>query len=390
MLSSQFNVLLIGGIFKALAVEATQLVARDGPSPSLPTDTNTSKYCSWWVDLRSETSCPTFLEDNFITLEEFRRWNPSITADCNLITGKSYCVEAVNEPVPTLTTTVQTSTTSKTSTSTLTTSSTSKPVVTTTPTTIKTTPTTTPPPTSTKPSNGIETPSPLQSSIVANCDKFYFVQQDDNCDSISKSQGISSAQIIAWNPSVGSSCAGLWANAYACVSIIGHEPSTALPTTTAPSNGIATPTPIQDGMVSNCDSFYKVKDKDTCDSIARSNGILTSQITKWNPTVGSSCSSLWLDYYICISTVGHTPTFTTVEPTKTTKPSNGVATPTPIQTGMTTSCKTFHFVAKDENCQTIVAKYKITLANFVKWNPAVGGTGCKGLWSNTYACVGVL
>ena len=74
MLSSQFNVLLIGGIFKALAVEATQLVARDGPSPSLPADTNTSKYCSWWVDLRSETSCRTFLEDNFITLEEFCRW----------------------------------------------------------------------------------------------------------------------------------------------------------------------------------------------------------------------------------------------------------------------------------------------------------------------------
>ena len=54
-------------------------------------------------------------------------------------------------------------------------------------------------------------------------------------------------------------------------------------------------------MASNCDSFYKVKDKDTCDSIARSNGILTSQITKWNPTVGSSCSSLWLDYVRCSS-----------------------------------------------------------------------------------------
>jgi hypothetical protein len=42
-------------------------------------------------------------------------------------------------------------------------------------------------------------------------------------------------------------------------------------------------------------------DKDTCDSIARSNGILTSQITTWNPTVGSSCSSLWLDYVRCSS-----------------------------------------------------------------------------------------
>jgi hypothetical protein len=88
--------------------------------------------------------------------------------------------------------------------------------------------------------------------------------------------------------------------------------------------------------------------------------------------------------YICISIIGHKPTPTT------TKPGNGITTPTPIQTGMMTRGKTFHFFQTDENCKAIVAKYKITLADFGKWNPAVGGTSCTGLWANTYACVGVL
>jgi hypothetical protein len=52
------------------------------------------------------------------------------------------------------------------------------------------------------------------------------------------------------------------------------------------------------------------------------------------------------------------------------------------------TCKKFHFVQKDETCAVITAKYGISEANFVKWNPAVG-SGCRGMWANTYACVGV-
>ncbi|EFQ31679.1 LysM domain-containing protein [Colletotrichum graminicola M1.001] len=114
-------------------------------------------------------------------------------------------------------------------------------------------------------------------------------------------------------------------------------------------------------MVSSCDRFYKVKSGDTCDAIASSNGVTVQQITTWNPAVKSDCTALWPDYYICISIVGHTPT----------TPGNGVQTPTPIQSGMTTSCKTFHFVTSDQTCDVITASYGITMANFVRWNPAV-------------------
>ncbi|KAI1810267.1 LysM domain-containing protein [Poronia punctata] len=372
MLASVWILLLSTALYDVVAArDVPILAARDseGPSPSLSYDPNTSKYCSWWVDITSTPSCSVILENNFISLQEFIRWNPSITADCgNLVTGKSYCVETTGEPPASTITTSKSSTTTSTN-----------PVTSTSSTKISKT-TSSQTTTTTGSPNGIETPTPTQPSIASNCDKFYLVKQGDTCEAIGTTQGITLAQFLAWNPSAGSSCTGLWADAYACVSIIGHEATTT--TTTTAGNGIATPTPIQPSMVSNCDSFYKVKSGDTCATIASSHGISVSQITTWNPAVGSSCTTLWLDYYICISIVGHTPT--------TTSPGNGIATPTPTQSGMTPNCKTFHLVKSGESCATIASQYHITVAQFVSWNPASGGTSCTGLWANTYACVAIL
>jgi hypothetical protein len=54
-----------------------------------------------------------------------------------------------------------------------------------------------------------------------------------------------------------------------------------------------------------------------------------------------------------------------VKPTMTTKARNDVSTPTPIQTGMTMSCKKFHFVAAGENCDTISKAAGISLAQLI-------------------------
>ncbi|KAF2445203.1 carbohydrate-binding module family 50 protein [Karstenula rhodostoma CBS 690.94] len=324
------------------------------------------------------------LLENFITLDEFRRWNPSITADCGgLVVGKSYCVEVLNEPA------ASTSSSSFSSSAQPTSTSSSAPVVTTPSSTLVTSPSTTAPPTTAPPTNEVETPSPLQPEIAPNCDAFYFVQQGDNCETIAKANGISAAQFLAWNPKAGSDCTGLWANAYACVSIIGHTPTSAAPSTTTPGNGITTPSPIQSGIVSNSDSFYMVKSGDNCDKIASANGIISAQIISWNPDVGLTYGNLWLDTYVCISIIGHTPTTTTKAPATSTRPGNGVTTPTPYQEGMKTSCKTFHYIVSGDNCSTLATKYKISTTNFVKWNPAVGST-CGNLWLSTYACVAVL
>jgi LysM repeat protein len=129
--------------------------------------------------------------------------------------------------------------------------------------------------------------------MVANCGVFYFTKSGDNCEAIATTKGITVAQFITWNPQVGgTACSGLWVGVNVCVSIIGHTPTT---TTASPTNGIATPTPTQPGMVSNCDLFYLTKTGDTCASIAAAKGITVTQFTTWNTQVGgTACTGLWV------------------------------------------------------------------------------------------------
>lgn len=60
-------------------------------------------------------------------------------------------------------------------------------------------------------------------------------------------------------------------------------------------------------MVKNCDSFYKVKAKDTCAKIASAKGVTKAQLIKWNPALGKDCTGIWVDYVS-----GHLP-FSTCE-----------------------------------------------------------------------------
>lgn len=240
----------------------------------------------------------------------------------------------------------------------------------------------------TKTGNGIATPTPSQDGMVDNCDAFHFVEKNQNCDDIAKKYGISRAQFVSYNPAVGDTCSGMWANVYVCVSLIGSEPSpttTQKPTSTG--NGIATPAPTQPEMITDCNKFYLVKSGDTCASIASKNNISQTQFRNFQPSVGTDCKGLWLDAYVCVGRIGMTPSPTTISTT--TKTGNGVATPTPIQDGMVKNCNKFEFVGKTTTCQSILDKYKISLAQFYKWNPSVG-SGCNNLWGSTYACVGVI
>lgn len=186
---------------------------------------------------------------------------------------------------------------------------------------------------------------------MSNCNKFHFVQSGQGCTTIGSTYGVSLAQLVAWNPAIGSQCTGLWANTYLCVGVVGS--GTTLTTTTKPAtttssgNGITTPTPTQAGMVGNCDRFHLVKSGDQCGTIVSTYGITLSNFYSWNPAVGTNCEALWLDTYVCVRTIGFVPPKTTTTTTTTTKKTTtttagGVATPTPFQTGMVSGCKKFH------------------------------------------------
>lgn len=150
--------------------------------------------------------------------------------------------------------------------------------------------------------NGIATPTPTQSGMVSNCNKFYFVVSGDGCYDIAASYGISLANFYAWNPAVGTSCATLYPDFYVCVGIMGSSPtSTPPPNTTKPGNGISTPTPTQSGMTDHCKSFHLVVSGDTCYDISAAAGISLSNFYAWNPSVGSSCATLQLSVYVCVA-----------------------------------------------------------------------------------------
>jgi hypothetical protein len=87
--------------------------------------------------------------------------------------------------------------------------------------------------------------------------------------------------------------------------------------------------------------------------------------------------------------VGVSPSsFTTsVKPT-TTKPGNGIATPTPVQTGMYATCKKFYNVVSGDGCWAIANANAITTDNFLKWNPATKAD-CSGLYPGYYVCIGI-
>ncbi|KAH0592099.1 hypothetical protein MHUMG1_10147 [Metarhizium humberi] len=199
------------GVLDSIVEQGVNLRARQS-NPRFSFDPNTSSYCTFWYDNDGSIPCTEILGLFSVSIDDFIRWNPSITPTCDkFLESRSFCVEASGEPA------------------------------------ITSTSTSAEPTTTTKPSNGIQTPSPTQPDIIDSCNKFYWVNNGESCENVASKNGIPLQDFLAWNPKAGNQCYGLWANAYSCVSIIGYIP----PTPSEPTNGVETPTPIQPGMVAD-------------------------------------------------------------------------------------------------------------------------------------------
>lgn len=145
-------------------------------------------------------------------------------------------------------------------------------------------------------------PSPTQPGIAANCNAYHLVASGETCASIATTAGISLTDFYSWNSGVGSGCTALWLGYYVCVGVGSTATTTTTSTTTtAP---VSTPTPIQTGMVTNCNTFYLVASGDTCTTVATKEGITVQNIVTWNPAVGTGCTNMWYGYYICVGVSG--------------------------------------------------------------------------------------
>jgi hypothetical protein len=204
------------------------------------------------------------------SVADFIKWNPAVGASCGGLWAKTYyCVGIPGTATPKPSTTVQPSPTSS--------------------------------------GNGIATPQPTQPGMVTNCDAFYFVPKNggEGCQSIADKSGITLTQFLTWNPEVGgTSCNGLWASAYVCISVVGHTPTkpTSTPTPTQQPTGCQAshPEPTQPSSVCTCKQWYKPASGEYCGDVEKKFNISADDFNKWNPGVGSTCAGLWKDTYICV------------------------------------------------------------------------------------------
>ncbi|RAK99291.1 LysM peptidoglycan-binding domain-containing protein [Aspergillus ibericus CBS 121593] len=241
-------------------LSTSSTTSSSSPAPYQPQQTGTAANCDRFYLVQLGDSCDKIEAQFDISASEFLDWNPSINSDCtNILAGYYYCVDVPGASSPGTTTTV--------------------------------------PATTTTPADGITTPTPIQTGMTDTCNKFDLVQQGDNCAAIAAKYNIPLSTFYAWNPAVGSSCADLDLGYYVCVDTIGYTVPT---TTTSAGTGITTPTPYEPGMVAGCTTFYFVSSGNTCASIASSHGITIAEIELWNPNVGSGCTDLWLNDYICV------------------------------------------------------------------------------------------
>ncbi|KAL8758634.1 MAG: hypothetical protein Q9184_003869 [Pyrenodesmia sp. 2 TL-2023] len=230
---------------------------------------------------------------------------------------------------------------------------------------------------------------PVPPDTIADCTYFYDSQPGDTCANIADNWGISLLQFTRYNPSVKSDCSGLvFGVAYCVEENYGNGPvppppatttsstsATSKTTTAATSPAPTGPTPVQSGITSQCQQYYKVQDGDTCADIVNN--------YSWNPSVGNNCETLFVGYYVCVGIPG-TPT---APPTTTS--AGATPGPSPTQSGLVTTCSTFYKVVDGDYCEKIVSSYgTFSLADFYTWNPSLG-TNCGSLFVGYYVCVGV-
>lgn len=163
----------------------------------------------------------------------------------------------------------------------------------------------------------LKTPSPRAIGEVANCTTWFQMEPDYTCEDVLLIYRLTVEEFYTFNPSVGSGCATMAAGSYYCVSTNadGSEPggyvyptttSSTSPTTTkktpttTSSGGIVTPTPTQTGMVEGCKEFYRAVANEGCLVITEAHGIELADFYDWNPDVGTDCTNLWPDYYVCV------------------------------------------------------------------------------------------
>ncbi|OPB44504.1 hypothetical protein A0O28_0028230 [Trichoderma guizhouense] len=255
---------------------------------------------------------------------------------------------------------------------------------------------------------------PRPSDAATDCNLWWLIEIGEECPDIEIGFGLSHTEFRGMNTDINDNCSNLEAGKYCCVGKPSSSTfSIAMSVTNAPAKGttastdgiptstkgVSTPSPIQTGMTTKCEEFYKVADKDNCFDVAAKYHIPLGTFYSWNPAIGPNCAFLQLGYSVCVKESGYKPqteattmttlaTVTKKTDTSSVTSSAAVVTPTPFQTGMVNNCIDFWLVQDKDTCYSIAQAKKKTIDDIKKWNPDMKGD-CNKLLLGFNICTGV-
>ncbi|KAI6794616.1 hypothetical protein KC361_g5453 [Hortaea werneckii] len=127
------------------------------------------------------------------------------------------------------------------------------------------------------------------------------------------------------------------------------------PAATTTGSTASLPSPPQPGIDSDCSAFYLVREGDGCYAIANNHGISLEEFYTYNPSVGDDCSTLYPDYYVCVS-VSRSTDGNPAQASST----GAVPAPGPTQSGIIPTCSEYLQATSGEYCSVFASRAGIS------------------------------
>ncbi|KAK3679998.1 hypothetical protein LTR78_000375 [Recurvomyces mirabilis] len=385
-----------GGILTPTATSDLGGGVSSAPTAAVPVPSNamdgSNRNCGKWYNIVSGDECGTVSVGNGITLDDFYFLNPEINTQCtNLLLDIAYCVQ----PVGTITTYPN-----------YTTSSGTKQTITVAPNTFSSVNTAIP--TSTPAPAGFDwEPTFLPHAAGTREDCAWYANYSSavpmSCQDIADEYAISIEQLLDWNPSLNSdpsNCSLQPGYSYCVVS------SDAAVDTSRNDCTPINATKIVTGTAQNCNCFIRLSGTYAqsygCAQIESEYSLTDSSLIDWNTWLSSSDCDTGLyanldegDYRpLCvglnatqsIGTISAGPSGTPSPTTVTTGGTTTTVAMGPTASGEVEGCEVYHTVVDGDSCYGIETTYDITVSQFYAWNPSVG-SDCTGMWLGYAYCV---
>ncbi|KAK4443888.1 hypothetical protein QBC34DRAFT_310143 [Podospora aff. communis PSN243] len=380
------------------AVVSLSARAQDS-SPTGPTFPNMAANCNAFHTVVSGDGCISISALYGITLAQFYEWNPDIEDDCatNFWLGSAYCVgvgaaiiSSASSSAPPLSSAASASSSVPSSVISSASSISTPPYSPLHP--ITEYPITTIPIETTFP------PTRTQSGQPASCTNWYLPDARENCANvIAQFSGLTPEELLAWNPTLGEDCGGLYAGWWVCVGVrtsrtidmdfttsditsVDVPTATEFTSQTWPTISSYVPEPTHAGTVAGCLEYAKAEADDTCLNFVDGEMLTEAQFFELNPGLEDNCEGLWANYYYCI--VGPNGILNYPSPT------TDVA-PTPTPSGQINTCVRWFMPGLGLNCAGIAHAFgSFSEAEFISWNPSVGAT-CRSIRPDQWYCIGI-